>query len=148
MVNKSTADYLFYFKIVVKDEKHRQIKAIVWKDLPFHIRTKYNWYFEYRAALLKVQNPKYNISTSFGKYEPETASGIEKVLKKKTNLLTARKRKITQTRNKIAQAKENWNEIFEIESSPLYLKACNKLNRLVKERDELETEIQKLKNNL
>ncbi len=126
-----TADLVHFFIITVyrKYPNEEPVEFLHWKNLRFDLRVKYDWYFKYRAALLQVKYPKYLVETSWGHEIPE-----EKYLAQlRKNKIRARKAKITEIRNKIAQAEKEWNGLFPIKDDPIYIKACIKLKRLIED---------------
>lgn len=94
----------WYF-IKVLNENHEIIDFIKWENLPYNIRTKYNWYFKYRAALLQVKYPKYSIETCWGS-EPAEGKSLEDI---KKNILISKKRLISKFENKLNFAIKEWN---------------------------------------
>lgn len=101
---------------------------------------KWLWYFQYRAALFKVHNPRTRVefyTTAYAFELPEKL--FEQKLK---NIIIHRKGKLTQFNNKLSQVKANWNSLFPIESDKDYCKVVNKLNKLVAEMDEAEDKLE------
>ncbi|WP_286914833.1 hypothetical protein [Flavobacterium sp. UBA4197] len=94
-----TANNLFWYKIIVKDEKHQWCSnlCLSWNNLPWAIRQKYDWYFKYRAALLQVQYPKFKIEQSWGSKAPDTKTAMA-FLKDK---IAGKKRMVTKLNNAI-----------------------------------------------
>ena len=89
----------------------------------FFVRWK--WYFEYRAALLRVKYPKGYIKLETGPYEyvlPE-----DKYLEKVKNQYLSDKRQLTKFKNKLNYIRKNWNELFPIEENPDWIKVTKKL---------------------
>lgn len=100
-------------------------------DLTNDFFRRWQWYFEYRAALIKVQNPKSRIRFEVGAYDfvlPEDSYRV-----KLKNILIKRKAQVTEFKCKIENARKNWNELFPIEENPHWRKVQDKLNRLEKE---------------
>ena len=97
------------------------------KDFPFELFMKWEWYFDYREALYKVQHPKHRVDLMTGSYDYVPAREVA-VLNLK-NKIVAKKRVISKYRNKIQMAKNEWNELFPIEEYPIYKKAMEKINR-------------------
>ena len=76
---------LYWCKIRVFDERGRAYgvkECKVWDDLQFNLLCKYRWYFDYRSALLKVQNPKCKVEIITGSKEPNRKT-IQDFLKDK-----------------------------------------------------------------
>lgn len=137
--NQSIVDYkVFWYTIELIRENPREIvKKMVWQGLRFELRLKYRWYFEYRAALLKVQNPRFTVQCTWGS-ESATGKTLHEMQKDR---LRSKKAKVTEWTNKIRMAKESWNQLFPIEADEFYIKALAKLERLKHELSILETEI-------
>lgn len=86
---------------------------------------KWKWYFEYRAALLRVKFPKAYIKLETGPYEytlPE-----DKYRQKVKNQYLSDKRQLTKFQNKLNSISKNWNELFPIEQNPNWKKISEKL---------------------
>ena len=86
---------------------------------------KWKWYFEYRAALLRVKFPKAYIKLETGPYEyvlPE-----DKYKEKIKNRYLSDKRQLTKFKNKLNSIRKNWNELFPIEENPDWIKVTKKL---------------------
>ena len=128
----------FYKVIRVLNLKHERIYFKIWDNMPFEMVNKWNWYFNYRAALLQVQYPKFKVELTSGSAIAESKSIIAERYAK--NQIRAKKAKITEMENKMKLARENWNDLFPIYDYPLYQKAVEKLNRLRFELIELENE--------
>ena len=109
------------------------IEVLRWDSLPFKLRMKYNWYFEYRAALLKVKYPKYEVRlVSFD----EKASG-KIVLSENENLVISKKRTLSKYFNKLKAFEKDYVSLFPINEDPEYLKALAKVQRLEQELKDL-----------
>ena len=113
------------------------LENLYWGNMRFEIRTKYNWYFQYRAALMQVKYPKGYIDFKWGYQEP-TGKTLEQILR---NRLIRKKGKITEFTNKLKRAEDKYNELFPIEQHPIYIKCLEKLNRLRVEKTILEKEL-------
>ena len=101
------------------------------KDMTYAFFMKWKWYFEYRAALLKVKNPKTPVELYITSYEYELPRDIyEKRLK---SIIKSRKGSLTTFNRKLDSAKKNWNSLFPIENDPNYCKVIQKQQRLEKE---------------
>ena len=100
-------------------------------DMSNEFFNRWQWYFEYRAALLKVQNPKSKITYEVGAYE-KILPAIEYEMKLK-NIIKSRKSKLTEFGCKLDFAVKNWNELFPIEQNPYWSKVQAKLKRLEEE---------------
>lgn len=101
------------------------IEVLRWEDLPFRLALRWHWYFEYRAALMKVKYPRHEVDHRWGHMEPSEVQ-MERM---KRNKEIARKRKITELENKLKRMRENWNELFPVEEHPLFKSLKYKLNK-------------------
>lgn len=118
MKNDNSKEFRFFVKIR-KDSNHvaALAKVLYYKtDMTFEFFMKWKWYFEYRAALLRVKEPRAFVEYIHGSYEyvlPEDKYRI-----KLKNLIRAAKSERTQVRRAIENAKRNWSEMFPIEEHP------------------------------
>lgn len=106
-----------------------------WDGLTFELACKYRWYFEYRAALLKVSNPKEKVDYTWGPYQKEELLDSPPV----KNLIIARKRKITEFENKIVAYKTDYNELFPIEETYIWKELHRRADKAKNELAELQT---------
>lgn len=107
------------------------VEFLLWEDLPVKVAIKWRWYFEYRAALLKVKYPKYHVEHRWGRMDPSEQQA-ERIHRNKHIAL---KGKITKITNKIIQLdsdleamKQNWSQIFPVEDDPVFIGMIGKLN--------------------
>lgn len=110
------------------------VEQFIWRDLRFELRNKYSWYFKYRAALLQVKYPKLYVDFTWGQEEArgdQIAISIE-------NKRRAKQRKLTEYRNKLKLAEQEWNSIFPIADDPIYKAAVEKISRLQFEIDQMK----------
>lgn len=137
MIIDSTYSKLYWYKISVKPKQSLDpIKVLIWKDMRFDIRTKYDWYFKYRASLLQVQHPKMFIQVDFGSDEASTKTRTYTL----KNLIINRKAQVTKWQNNIEQFKRNWNSLFPLNEDQSYKAALAKLEQKQFELKELENE--------
>ena len=107
--------------------------------LTFAIIVKWSWYFEYRAALIKVVNPRFKVDLDIKGYDyVEPKQEKEKKMRDK---IKGKKATITKFENILKKAKDEWNYLFPIEDDEHYIKAVDKLERLKCELRNLEKEI-------
>lgn len=100
------------------------IEVYKWQGYKFEQFIKWQWYFEYRAALLRVKYPKNHIySMQFD--EPLTKKTSLEIL---NSNISSQRGQVTKIKNAIYDFQKNWDELFPIESHPLYTKALKKLN--------------------
>lgn len=123
---KNIADRVHYFNIKVKNENRETVEFLSWSGLRFDLRMKYDWYFKYRAALLQVKYPKFQIDVFWGN-EPAHGKTLEQI---RASKIRAKKAKITEIKNKLQKAKDSWSSLFPIEDDYHYQKAVSKLKRV------------------
>ena len=118
------------------------IEFLIWKNMDFKLVFKWDWYFQYRAALLQVKYPKYRVeydrwSTTA---EGRTLQRIE--LDKKTKRITVCKRMITKCKNSIESYRLEQNSLLIPNwNNERYLKTIDKFNEYSKELNLLNSEL-------
>ena len=105
-------------------------------DMTREFFERWQWFFEYKAALIKVNNPKTNVKYEVGTYIYELPEPL--YFKKLVNLIRA---KITEFENKFANAIKNWDEIFPIEEHPYWARITQKQKKLNFELNSLLNEL-------
>lgn len=120
------ADVVHWFTIKVINHRREIVEFLSWSGLKWELRIKYDWYFRYRAALLQVRYPKFEVQTYWGN-EQATGKTLEEIRQAK---IRAKKSKITEYKNKLKKAELNWSSLFPIEDDVDYKKAVEKINRL------------------
>ena len=118
------------------------IVAYYRSDMTIEFYYRWKWYFEYRAALLRVKYPKSFISLTQGAYDyvlPE-----DELRTKLENKIRAAKSMITQIDRKVQNLIDNWSELFPIEHHPDWTRIVQKkdyyrlqLNLLITEYETL-----------
>ena len=108
--------------------------------MTFQFYCRWKWYFEYRAALLKVKYPKANVEIRHGSYDYVLKADFYE--EKLRNLLTASKGKKTEFENKIKKARENWNSFFPIEEDVNWGKVQAKLKAYTESVELLERDLE------
>lgn len=132
----------FYVKIRFNKNNSPALAEVYYykNDMSFQFFIRWKWYFHYREALLRVQNPHAFIELSHGSYEYTLPDDTYK--KKVYNLLVGAKRKRTEFKNKIEEARKYWDELFPIEEHPKWVKVEEKLkyyeDRIVSLTEEYE----------
>lgn len=125
--------YWVVIKLMTKEHNGDIVQVLRWDELTFAVRLKWDWYFRYRAALLKVQHPKMWVNFSDGNMEyreiPQEELNRKRLIPKKAQL--------TKWRNLLRQAEQNWTSMFPIEEDEDYIKALCKVKNLEKEIEEL-----------
>ena len=125
----SAYEKLYGYRITVYSGKHcnsNVVESIKWDGFYLPQLTRWNWYFEYRYALLRIKYPKNGIKKGSFDYEitPDKACFLLK------NKIKAKKSKITEFKNKLSLAEQSWNQIFPIEDDELYQKCVEKIKKL------------------
>lgn len=112
------------------------------KGFRFSQFMKWKWYFDYRAALYKVQHPRHHVQYMTGSYYvvPEK----QELLKRVTDKITAAKRMITKYDNALSQAISTWDRLFPIEEEAFYRKGIAKRDSYICQLRTLEAEYSKL----
>lgn len=110
----------------------KEVDKLEWFFFPDALKKRWKWYFRYRAALLQVQYPKYDVEIKYSTADIKSNQQQMNLLLRK---VSAKKRKVTEFFNKSEKVKQNHTELFPITENPLYikLKAIEK-----RKRDELE----------
>lgn len=126
---KSNQENRWYVKIIAGKSKAMAQTVYYRHNLTHELFFKYLWYFEYRAALYKVQKPRYCIELTKGTFTIELPK--DEHIKKLKDNIAGKKRKITIIREKIKLAKEHWTDLFPIEETDDWKKA----NDLLKSKE-------------
>ena len=132
--------YLFYHRIQVHEGEHHGydiIETLIWKELPWTLMCKYKWYFEYRAALLKVKYPKYKVNHDWGKYKKDGKSKLQHLKSKES----AARGQVTKIKNDLSKAEKNWNKLFPITDNIMYRKKVEKLKDKQVQLEQIQNQI-------
>ena len=111
-------------------------------DLPFELFNKWKWYFNYREALYRVQNPRHYVLLTHGSYD--YVAPIDEQKKRLNDKLVNAKGRVTKYENILKKAKANWNELFPIEDDEMYKKAILKVDKIQHEVRLYEYELSQL----
>jgi hypothetical protein len=141
-LNNREKERRYYVKIIMGESQGNSKTIYHNQDLPFDTFLKFNWYFKYREALLRVQHPKYYIRLAAGDYE-FILPAVEHI-KRLKNLIAAKKRKTTEINRRISVTRKQWRELFPLEEYDNYKKAVTKLEHLAKIIQMLEQELASL----
>ena len=133
MAESIEIDSLFWFRIKVYTKRGGEmVETLYWELLPFQVRTKWDWYFKYRAALLQVKYPRYEVDMHWGNTKKTDAEAIQI-----RNSIISLKGKITKISNKIGDVLEetimmraNWNQLFPIEEDAYFMQLHTRLANL------------------
>ena len=120
-------DHRYYFIVVVRNRCFQCVDSLRWDQLTFPMAIKWRWYFEYRAALMKVQNPLYRVEFHWGKEMAATKS----LEQNRNNKIRACKAKITEMNNKLKAflVDKSSKELFSYEDHPSVLKYQERLEK-------------------
>lgn len=117
-----------------------QRETLWWCDLPWHVRSKWNWYFQYRYGLAIVQHPRWLVNFHWGN-GPATGAYLAA---HRRNVVRAKKAKITEYTNKMAKWRVEWRSLFPIENEEFWQKALAKIERTRQELAEAELAAQEV----
>lgn len=116
----------------------KEVEKLEWSALPDKIVKHKDWYFKYRAALFQVKYPKYTVEIKKSTTDQKSVLQQKNILEKR---ISAKKRKITEMKNKVDYVKSNWNELFPVEDYPIYKKFISNMNTKMNELIQLEKEL-------
>lgn len=114
------------------------IEVIEWRNMWWHMRQKWSWYFTYRAALLQVKHPRAYVEMKWGNSPAEG----NQLLTSMRNRAIRKRGQITNMENRIALARKHWCSLFPIEDDDTFKKVSAKLERIRAELAALESEIE------
>jgi hypothetical protein len=136
---REEAKVVYYYVIKVFNKHRDLIEYLDWSNMPMHTRNQFNWYFKYKAALLQVKYPRYEVVCLWGSEEPKGI--LAKIMAR--NRVIAKKRKLTEYTNKLQNAIDTWNELIPIQEHPYWCKVQNKINLLKRDLEEAIKDEQK-----
>jgi len=124
----------FYRVTVTGGFRYRAIEDVrlTWDNLPPAVLMKWKWYFQYRLHLLYVQHPRGYFHLSVSVIEPDSRTADTF----KANMIRRRRGQITAIETKLQKARDSWTQLFPIEDEELYIRACAKHARLIRELNE------------
>lgn len=104
------------------------IERLVWDNLRLEIILKWEWYFNYRAALLQIKYPRYRVEIKRGQRDPEGLTKVQIDNRVKKNRITTCKRMITKITNALkAYENEESSKLLPDWEFPAYIKSKKKL---------------------
>lgn len=118
------------------------IEKLSWTGLPWNTRLKFDWYFKYRAALLQVKYPRFDVEITWGNVPSEGKSRAQLL----ENHISSKKGQLTKKENLLKAFINSWDSLFPYQEEVLYQKAVAKIETLRFELKELEIELSQLKN--
>jgi hypothetical protein len=135
-------DTRYYVRIQIFDGNVRK-QLYFRRDMTYNFMSKWRWYFDYRAALVKVQNPKVKVHFTLERYE--YIPPVEVLEKRLKNLVTGKKSALTKYKNKIAKVKQVYQNttLFPIENDTKWGKVQEKLKTLEHQLKQAESALKK-----
>lgn len=114
-----------------------EVEKLQWLFFTDKLCKRWKWYFKYRAALLQIKYPKYDVEIKYSTSDVKSQIQEMNIIERK---ISAKKRKVTEFFNKAEKVKMNHNELFPLEENPIYLtlKNIEKTKRI--ELEKLEEE--------
>ena len=148
---KAETKLMYYFSINLMTKKFggESLKYLRWEGYRLEWLTKWKWYFDYRAALLKVENPKYDVVCNWGKFETEVKEDqkVVTIRKLKKDIVTAKRMK-TKYFNAIEKYKLEQEKVLIPDWENIaYKKALDKLDFYTSKLKELQDKINELGEN-
>lgn len=128
-------EHLYSVIIKVNEEAYRHgfKTALIWQSLRLHHIGRWKWYYNYRLALLQVENPKYHYHLTVHQYKPKTINERKKIWNiKKARLQGAITKLITAIKEHTETIdKQNSTTLFKMnyEQSKWYIHQLNKLKQ-------------------
>jgi len=113
--------------------ERKVVDLLQWSFFPNELSKRWKWYFRYRAALLQVKYPKYDVELKYSTSDMKSERQEINLLERK---ITAKRRKVTEYFNKAEMIREKHSELFPLEDNPIYLRLKN---IEIKKRQELES---------
>lgn len=110
------------------------LEYLKWDDLTFEMMTKWKWYFEYRAALLKVKYPKSYIEIQQDKKEINESSSSQLQGYRRKKEITELKRKISLYKGAVIKyEKEQEMKLIKDYYNQKYINTIEKIKELERE---------------
>lgn len=133
---------VLHFYVKIRQGKLQSLAETVYyrTDMSFEFAMRWKWYFEYRAARFRLEKPRYFTALEMGSFEPDPRTVHQLLAERLKNRITNKKGKITGIQNKMRKAKKEWTSLFPIEQDILYIEAKVKMELLLGELKEMETE--------
>lgn len=131
----------FQVRITVRENPRspQVVEQFEWTNMTFEHLKKWNWYFEYRAALLKVKYPRFDVRKDHSQHEAEGVT--EEVVKRRR--IASGKAQVTKAKNRLEEWLKKQREadpmgLFDPTSNTHYIKAVQKVQRKEMELKALE----------
>ncbi len=101
-----------------------------WRCLPVDTYMRFRWYFDLRAAMIKIDNPKHAVEVRATMYD--LSEGDPDYRWQKKNEIDARIRaarvQLTKWDNNLKKFREQWDSFLPVEDDPMYKKAVERVN--------------------
>ncbi|ODS87284.1 MAG: hypothetical protein ABS44_11755 [Chryseobacterium sp. SCN 40-13] len=127
----------YWCSVIVYDHRGRaygHIDQLHWNGMSLHHLTRWHWYFDYRAALLKVQNPKCDVILSKGQSEPTTKT-LQQFYKDK---MAGKKKMITKLSNALREYEDELTKTSLFGADEVDVRYTNTKEKLAKYQRELK----------
>ena len=105
------------------------------KDFTYECFNKWQWFFQYKAALYKVRNPRHYVQFYKGSIDYVPTAAME--LKKRKDKIASKKGMVTKFEKLLQMAKADWNSLFPIEDDKDWIRAVAKTDRIKMELAQL-----------
>lgn len=133
-------EVVHWYIVKVLNDKREIVECLKWSGLKWELRLKYDWYFKYRAALLQIKYPRFEVISNWGN-EPAQGKTLNEILDGK---IRVKKAKITEYKKKLQRFKDSYNELFPMRQNKDYQKALAKILSLEIELEDLLNEKEKI----
>lgn len=130
--------FFYQIDIYSTSHPHEYSHSLKWYGLTLDQHVKWKWYFEYRAALEKVKNPKFSVECRWGQYIPENVSKEDLERERLKRSISARKSQLSKWKNALIKYRHEYNEIFPIEENSIFLHISTKILENKTKLNELE----------
>jgi hypothetical protein len=139
------ATYYYKYDVQIRKREHAAggtsyILREYW-GLTLPLVQKYDWLFRRRAALLQLEHPKSVIFFGIIRQEADPVKARKVVL---TNRMRNAKAKVTEFENKMATARQKWNQLFPIDDYEPYQKVAARLFQKRQQLHDLQEELNSL----
>ena len=119
----------------------KEVEFLKWFFFNDKLCKRWRWYFKYRAALLQVKYPKYDVELKFSTSDLQSKEQELNLLERR---IIAKKRKVTEVQNKINLFKKNYSELFSIDENHIFLKLKQIENKKIEELSLLESQYKQI----
>lgn len=126
-------------KVYSRRPQEIECECRLWRGMTLSHLMRWKWFFIYRAALLQIKYPRFEVELSSYSYQLDGRNKEEVLADMRKKRITTCKRMITKISNQLTryEAEENKKLLPNFEN-PAYLKAKKKLSNYFRELKELE----------